>query len=246
MRWKCTVAYEGSSFDGWQAQRSGNTVQQVLEKRLSFLFDRAVRIQGSGRTDSGVHARGQVFHFDGDWSHGPTDLINALKTGIPETIRVYEAEIVEDAFHARFSTIGKCYIYRFYEGDALPFETRYCLSLGKRRVDLEAMNAAAQVLIGKHDFTAFGANGRDDKPRDPVKDLRVLEVTREGPRLTLRTEGSGYLYKMVRRLAGCLLDVGLGKLSVDEVAAIRASAKPSRVIVTAPARGLSLEWVKYD
>lgn len=246
MRWKCTVAYEGTSFDGWQAQQGGNTVQQVIEKRLSFLFDRPVRIQGSGRTDSGVHARGQVFHFDGDWSHGSTDLINALKTGIPESIRVYEADVVEDDFHARFWTTGKCYIYRFFEGDASPFETRYCLSLGKRRVDVSAMNAAAKVLIGTHDFTAFGANSRDDKPRDPVKDLRALEVVRDGSRLTLSTEGSGYLYKMVRRLAGCLLDVGLGKLSVEEVAAIRASAKPSMEIVTAPARGLTLEWVKYD
>lgn len=246
MRWKCTVAYEGTNFDGWQAQPSGNTVQQILEKRLSFLFGRAIRIQGSGRTDSGVHARGQVFHFDGDWTHGPTDLLNALKTGIPETIRVYQAEIVEDAFHARFSTTGKCYLYRFYEGDALPFETRYCLSLGQRRVDDRAMNDAAKGLIGTFDFSAFGANSRDGKPRDPVKDLRVLEVVRDGAHLTLRTEGSGYLYKMVRRLAGCLLDVGLGKLSVEEVAAMRASAQPSTLIVTAPARGLTLEWVSYD
>lgn len=246
MRWKCTVAYDGTSFVGWQAQPSGNTIQQVIEKRLSFLMDRPVRIQGSGRTDAGVHARGQVFHFDGDWRHQPEDLVNALKTGIPETIRIYQAETVSEDFHARFSTTGKCYIYRYYEGDALPFETRYCYSLGRRRVNLDAMNAAAAVLIGRHDFSAFGANTHEEVARDPVKDLRVLEVTREGPRLELRTEGSGYLYKMVRRLAGCLLDVGLGRLTTGQVAEMLAAATPNKDIVTAPARGLTLEWVTYD
>ncbi|MFP4283079.1 MAG: tRNA pseudouridine(38-40) synthase TruA [Opitutales bacterium] len=246
MRWKCTVAYDGTGFEGWQAQRGGNTIQQFLERRLGFLLGSPVRIHGSGRTDSGVHAVGQVFHFDGEWRHGAEKLLKALRTGLPEAILVTAAEAVPDAFHARSSATGKRYLYRFFEGDAPPFEVRYCHSLGYRRVDHERMNEAARRLLGRHDFSAFGANRRDDSEENPVKDLRLLEVTREGPRLTLATEGSGYLYKMVRSLAGCLLDVGLGKLSPDAAEAILHGRERTALVVTAPARGLTLERVDYD
>jgi tRNA pseudouridine38-40 synthase len=245
MRWKCTVAYDGTDFEGWQAQRSGHTIQQFLERRLSFLFAKPVRIHGSGRTDAGVHATGQVFHVDGDWAHGPEILLKALRAGFPEAIQVTSAEVVEEPFHARYSAVGKHYVYRFYEGYAPPFETRYCLSLGERRVDVERMNAAARRLVGRHDFSAFAANRRDDRTEDPVKDLRRLEVHREGPRLTLVTEGSGYLYKMVRSLAGCLLDVGTGKLSPEGVEDILVSRTRTSLVSTAPARGLTLERVDY-
>lgn len=245
MRWKCTVAYDGSDFEGWQAQVSGNTVQQHIERRLAYLIGRPVRIHGSGRTDSGVHATGQVFHFDGEWAHGPEILLKALRSGFPDSIQVYAAERVEADFHARFSATGKRYVYRLFEGDAPPFETRYCCSLGYRRVDEGRMNEAGQRLCGKHDFSAFGANRRDDSQENPVKDLRVLEVHREGPRLTLVTEGSGYLYKMVRSLAGCLIDVGTGKLQPEEVTEILQSRRRTARVVTAPAQGLTLERVDY-
>ena len=246
MRWKCTVAYDGTDFEGWQAQRSGHTIQQFLERRLSFLFERPARIHGAGRTDAGVHAVGQVFHVDGDWAHGPEILLKALRSGFPDSIQVMAAEVVADDFHARFSATGKRYVYRFFEGYAPPFETRYCLSLGQRRLDLERMNEAAARLLGRHDFSAFAANRRDDSEENPVKELRRLEVRRDGPRLTLVTEGSGYLYKMVRSLAGCLLDVGTGKLGPEAVAQILASRTRTAIVCTAPARGLTLERVDYD
>lgn len=246
MRWKCTVAYDGSDFEGWQAQASGHTIQQFLERRLSVIFERPVRIHGSGRTDSGVHATGQVFHVDGDWPHGSETLIRALRAGFPDSIQVFAAEVVPDTFHARYSVTGKRYIYRMLEGFASPFETRYCYSLGNHRLDLSQMNAAAVRLLGKHDFSAFGANSRAARTVDPVKDLRVLEVHREGSRLTLVTEGSGYLYKMVRTLAGCLIEVGKGKLTPDEVEAILVGRVRTAAVCTAPARGLTLERVDYD
>jgi len=245
MRWKCTVAYDGTDFEGWQSQPSGNTVQDHIERRLAWLFKQPVRIHASGRTDSGVHARGQVFHFDGDWAHKPEDLLAALRVGFPDSIQVYAAERVADDFHARFSATGKCYAYRFFEGDAPPFETRYCWSLGRRRLDLDAVNRAAAHLVGRHDFSAFSANPRDDREENPVKDLRRLEVVRDGPRLTLWTEASGYLYKMVRSLAGCLCEVGLGKLDPDELPAILASRTRTNRVMTAPARGLCMERVDY-
>ncbi len=246
MRWKCTVAYDGTDFEGWQAQVSGNTVQQHIERRLSFLIGQPVRIHGSGRTDSGVHATGQVFHFDGQWSHGGDALVKALRTGFPRSIQVFAAEEVDEAFHARFSATGKRYVYRLFEGDAPPFENRYCHSLGYRRLDISAMNEAAARLCGRHDFSAFGANRRDDSEENPVKDVRLLAVERAGPRIAVATEGSGYLYKMVRSLSGCLIDVGTGKLTADAVEEILHSRVRTSLVVTAPAKGLTLERVDYD
>jgi len=247
MRWKCTVAYDGTDFEGWQSQLRGNTIQDQIESRLKTLFERDIRVHGSGRTDSGVHATGQVFHFDADWKHGGDKLIRAFRAGLPETIQVERVEAEADDFHARHSATGKRYIYRMFEGWAPPTEVRFCYSLGKRRMDLERMNAAGKLLLGRHDFSAYGASQGEDSGENPVKDLRLLEVVRigEGPRLELRTEASGYLYKMVRSLAGCLIDVGSGRISVEEVVVLRDAKGRSHRVVTAPPQGLTLEHVYY-
>ena len=247
MRWKCTVAYDGTGFHGWQSQTGGNTIQDFLEKRLETLFDQKIRIHGSGRTDSGVHARGQVFHFDGQWANPSTDLLNALRSGLPESIQVSAVRPVaaKDDFHARYSTIGKRYIYLIYEGYIPPHETRYYWSLGRRKLDVGLMNEAAAPLVGKHDFSAFSAESGDGSAENPVKDLRMLSIKRRGRRIRIATEASGYLYKMVRRLVGALVDVGLGKLPPAELERILKSRKRSALVVTAPARGLCLEKVFY-
>lgn len=245
MRWKGTVAYDGTDFEGWQAQPSGNTVQDFLEVRLSTVCEMPIRIHGSGRTDSGVHADAQVFHFDHEWRHGPVKFLRALRTGLPAGILVTAMEEVSDDFHARFSAIGKRYVYRYFEGWAPPKESRYVHSLRNFRLDVEAMNAAATRLLGEHDFSAFAANRRDDSDENPVKDLRMLEVSREGPRITLVTEASGYLYKMVRSLAGCLQDVGTGKIGPDDVEAILHSKVRTARVATAPAEGLTMTRVYY-
>jgi tRNA pseudouridine38-40 synthase len=245
MRWKCTVAYDGTHFEGWQSQPSRNTLQDLIEKRLEEIFKQRIVIHGSGRTDSGVHARGQVFHFDADWPHGPEKLLKALRPGYPETIQVYKAELVDDDFHARFSAIGKRYVYQYYEGFANPFETHWYWSLGNRRLELDRMNEAASALAGKHDFTAFSANPGEERDDNPVKDLRVLKVDRDGPYLKLTAEADGFLFRMVRSLAGCLFDVGLGKLSPEDVVNIRDTRTRTHQIQTAPPEGLFLDKVWY-
>ncbi|MEX0327054.1 MAG: tRNA pseudouridine(38-40) synthase TruA [Puniceicoccaceae bacterium] len=245
MRWKCTCAYDGTQYEGWQVQPSGNTVQDFIERRLRVILKQPVTVYGSGRTDSGVHARGQVFHFDGDWAHGPEALIKALRTGYPDSIQVYHAEVAEDDFHARYSAIGKRYVYQFFEGFAGPFETRWCWSTGNRRLDVQRMNEAAVTLIGRHDFSSFTANPGEQRDDDPVKDLRVLEVTREGERVFLRAEADGFLYRMVRSLAGCLFDVGIGKLEPEQMSQILESRKRTNTVQTAPAEGLFLDRVFY-
>ena len=246
MRWKCTVAYDGTQFEGWQSQAGGKTVQDFLQARLSVLFNRRIAIHGSGRTDSGVHARGQVFHFDGDWPHGTEALLQALRTGYPDSIQVQAAEQVADDFHARFSAIGKRYVYQFYEGYANPFETRYHWSLGRKRLGLEGMNQAAGFLVGRHDFSAFTANPRDGRDDSPVKELRVLKAHREGPYVTLIAEADGFLFRMVRSLAGCLMHVGTGKLTPGEVQEILESRTRTNRVQTAPPEGLFLDQVWYQ
>lgn len=245
MRWKCTVAYDGTDFEGWQAQPSGNTIQDLIERRLAEICDRRVVIHGSGRTDSGVHARGQVFHFDADWAHGPNKLLQALRPGFPDTIQVFRAEEVDEEFHARFSAKGKRYIYQFHEGNASPFETRWYWSTGNRRLDAERMNAAASGLAGRHDFSAFTANPGEERDDNPVKDLRVLVVERNGPRVRLIAEADGFLFRMVRSLAGCLFDVGIGKLTPEDVVNIRDKRTRTHLVQTAPPQGLFLDEVWY-
>lgn len=246
MRWKCTVAYDGTQFEGWQSQPNGNTIQDFLEGRLRVLLKKRTSIYGSGRTDSGVHARGQVFHFDGDWSHGPDDLLKALRSGYPEAIHVYKAESVDDDFHARFSAVGKRYVYQFLEGFADPFDTRWYWSSGNRRLDVPRMNEAASLLVGRHDFSSFTANPGDDRNDDPVKDLRVLGVNRSGNRIRLVAEADGFLFRMVRSLAGCLFDVGIGKLDPVQVRDILDGRKRTNLVQTAPSRGLFLDSVWYS
>jgi tRNA pseudouridine38-40 synthase len=242
-RWKCVVAYDGTTFNGWQSQEGGNTIQDLIEKQLGTIFGRPLRIEGSGRTDSGVHAHAQVFHFDAAWSHGPEKLRKALHTGLPRSIRLKSIRHVRPDFHARFDAKGKVYRYHLNLGDADPFEVNYCWSLN-RELDWPAVLAAAKILRGKHDFWAF--SGENDRTYETtVRDLRRLEVKRRGKRITFTFEADGFLYKMVRSLTGALVNVGLGKLAPAEVAAMLKSRRRIPTVVTAPPQGLFMVRVIY-
>lgn len=245
MRWKCTCAYDGTDFEGWQKQPHGLTVQNQIERALSQIFSQPIQIQGSGRTDAGVHAKGQVFHCDANWQHPPEKLIRALHSILPKSIKMVDATAVSDDFHARYSVCGKRYVYRYYLGRAGPMEERYLWACRELPVDVDAMNTAAQRLIGTHDFTAFSASHRKDNDPNPTKTLHRLEVQQQGSQLTLTTEGSGYLYRMVRSLAGALYAVGRNRLSADDISSILASCQRSHRVVTAPACGLFLDQVFY-
>src|SRR5690606_4345692 len=142
--------------DGWQSQSGGQTIQDVIEARLQEIFQTAVRIYGSGRTDAGVHARGQVFHFDAQWRHRAAGLLAAFRAGLPPTIQVKSVRATRPDFHARFSAVGKRYVYHLSVGDADPFTRPYCWTLF-HTLDIPAMQAAAAILQGRHDFRAFTA-----------------------------------------------------------------------------------------
>lgn len=246
MRLKATVAYDGTEWEGWQSQVNGKTVQDVLEKRLAFLLEEPTRIYGASRTDAGVHARGQVFHFDADWGHPLEHLLRGFRSNVPPSIQVQKLEAVEHGFHARLGARGKRYIYYFREGEASPFEWRYCWSLGRRRLDLNRMREGAKYLEGTHDFSAFA--GRSPKAQDPnpVKTIYRMEVKGASPHFKIISEGSGYLYKMVRSMAGALMDVGIGKLEPADLGEILRSRERTATVQTAPARGLFLDEVFYS
>ncbi len=242
-RWKCVCAYDGTTFAGWQSQPGGRSIQDIIETRLAEILKSPVRIQGSGRTDAGVHARAQVFHFDAAWPHDTSKLITAFRIGLPEGIQIRSIRAAAPNFHARFSATGKRYDYHVHLGDADPFLRPFCW-INFKPLDVTAMRAAAAVLQGRHDFRAFSAVNRTPR-EDNVRDLRRLEVVQHGRRIRIIAEADGFLYKMVRSLVGALVAVGEGKLTVAEVRSLLHGGERVAAVQTAPPQGLFLTRVDY-
>ena len=245
MRWKCICAYDGTDFDGWQRQPGGGAVQNHIESALTQILDMPLQLHGSGRTDAGVHARGQCFHFDAEWLLEPEKLVRALHSILPTSIRIKSVKSVSDDFHARFSVSGKRYLYNYYLGRADPTDDRYVWACRDLPLDLKGTQAAADRLLGTHDFSAYGAtHGKENDP-NPVKTVTRLQLKQRGKFIRLYAEGSGFLYRMVRSIAGALYAVGRGRLTPEDIAEILESKQRTHRIVTAPAKGLFLDKVFY-
>ncbi|MGB0372954.1 MAG: tRNA pseudouridine(38-40) synthase TruA [Opitutales bacterium] len=248
-RWICKVAYDGTDFDGWQSQPSGNAIQDHLERRLSELLKHPVGIQGSGRTDAGVHARAQVFHTDIDWDHGADALKRAVNTGLPLSIRLLDCQKTakDTDFHARFSATGKRYTYHICFGEASPFEIRYITPLHTPRFSMGAMLEATTIFKGTHDFASFAARREAGVPvTDAVRTISKIEWHEDSKnRWTLRVDGDGFLYKMVRSIAGTLLQVGQNRLQPSDIQRILSGGERTHEVNTAPAKGLFLDQVFY-
>jgi tRNA pseudouridine38-40 synthase len=243
VRFKAVCAYDGGRFHGWQSQANAVAVQDVIEKALAAVLGEPVRIHGSGRTDTGVHALAQVFHFDAAWPREPARLLAAIGTRLPAGVRVKTLVRARPDFHARFDATGKRYHYRIHLGWADPFEEPYCWSVA-RPLDLAAMQRTARLLSGRHDFAAFRAWNNDER-ETTVRDLRRFELRRRGRRLRIVLEADGFLYKMARSLAGTLVAVGSGRIGPDDAAALLESRRRVPEVTTAPAHGLFLERVFY-
>jgi tRNA pseudouridine38-40 synthase len=245
-RWRCTCAYDGTSFSGWQSQAAGDAIQDEIERRLAAIFGAAVRIHGSGRTDAGVHASGQVFHFDADWRHGTEKLAAALRFRLARAIQIRAVRPARPDFHARFSATGKVYSYHLFRGDPDPFVRPYRWAV-PRTLELAAVRAGAARLRGRHDFRSFsalrGEPGEDQA--DTVRDLRRLEVSGRGREVRITAEADGFLYKMVRSLVGALVAVGEGKLTLPELVEILEARHRTARVLTAPPQGLFLRRVLY-
>lgn len=243
MRLKLTIEYDGTDLSGWQSQPGEPTVQAELEKAFSEFVSRRVVVHGAGRTDAGVHALGQVAHVDIDKDLDPKVWIRALNVKLPFDIRVRSVEPVTEAFHARRSASGKVYCYRAFTGEVLsPFVRRY-VAHAPYVHDLDRMREAADALVGRHDFEAFTVTDRDTLTT--TRDVRRLEVARCGDELRIEAEANGFLRSMVRTIAGTLLAVGDGRMSVEQVLEALETRRRERAGPTAPARGLTLVRVDY-
>lgn len=244
-RWRCVCAYDGTDFAGWQKQPSGDAVQDHIEAGLEQVFKHPIRTIGAGRTDAGVHAKGQVFHFDADWKHEADDMLSAMRAHFPVGISPRSVLPAGPRFHALVSAKGKRYRYRAVAGWAMPEEDRFVLSLKNRTPDLERMKEAAAHLVGTHDFSSFAAFPGNDKIESTVKTVWEIKILSRARSFEITVLGGGFLYKMVRSIAGALIDVGCGKIESAELREILTLKKRTEKIVSASAKGLCLEKVYY-
>lgn len=240
---RCLVAYDGSRFHGWQRQEGFDSVQETLELALEGLTASHVTVFGAGRTDAGVHALGQVAHFHLESALDDDRLRHALNAHLPAGVVVRRLETCADAFHAQFHALGKRYGYRVETARfRSPFSPAYSHWV-RDPLDLAAMRAAAARFVGRRDFAALASSG---SPRaSTVRTVRALHVRARRTHFALIVEGDGFLYNMVRTIAGTLLDVGRGKLTPDDVSAILASRDRREAAATAPPEGLYLLSVLY-
>ena len=245
-RLRITVEYDGADFAGWQLQPDVRTVQGVLEVALAQVTGQAVRVIGAGRTDAGVHARGQVAHLDTASRLPDPDLQRALNAVLDADVAILELRRVPDAFNARGDALLKRYVYRILTRRASsPLRRRRVWQL-REPLDLDAMALAAGTLEGTHDFSAFrGARGGSPAQENALRSLDRLSLEKGGDEIRLVAEGRSFLRYMVRNVVGTLVEVGAGRLSAEAVAEILASRDRSRAGPTAPAHGLCLEWIRY-
>lgn len=244
-RWRCNCAYDGTDYAGWQKQPSGNAVQDFINGGLEEIFHKPVKTVGAGRTDAGVHAKMQVFHFDHNWAHGEDSLLQAMRTKFPPGISPRSVEKVDSSFHAHLSAKGKRYIYRMVRGWALPQDERFLLSLKNLDPDISLMSSSSECFLGEHDFSAFAATTGGSTNENPLKKVWRVEIMESSKCIEIVVEGGGFLYKMVRSIVGALLDVGIQKLNREDIQKILESGKRTEKVVSAPAHGLTLEKVFY-
>ena len=243
-RYKAVVSYDGTEFFGYQVQPGKVTIQGELERALHAVTRETVRVFSSGRTDQGVHARGQVIHFD---LVGAVEL-DRLRLGVnavlPPAIRVESIRRAKPDFDARRSATGKEYRYLIWNSFALTPDVRLYRTHIWKKLDVAAMKRAAKLLEGEHDFASFSANPRREID-GTVRTLFRLRVDRRGPEIVIRAEGDGFLYKMVRSLAGFLIRVGLGELTPEDGPRLLATKTRTATVPTAPPEGLFLWKVDY-
>ena len=210
MRIKLVLSYDGTDFCGCQRQNNGVSVQQTVEDAIFSLTGERVSVIGSGRTDSGVHAAGQVAHFDTDCKIPPEKFFKALNTFLPDSVKALSAEKVSEKFNARRSAKRKTYVYRLYRSDVvLPLKERYSARV-YGNINIKKMQSAANLLVGEHDFKAFSATGGSVKTT--VRTVYSLAVQQSGEDFTITVVGNGFLYNMVRIIAGTLIAAGKGEV----------------------------------
>jgi len=246
-KYRLTIAYDGTAYQGWQLQKTGTGIQEKLEAALGKLFPSHPRIHSSSRTDTGVHALGMVVHFEApvkDCKMTSEKLLLALNAWLPLDIRVLSASIARKGFHARFDASGKQYRYSVWNYPAMNPLLRHSAWHVPRPLDIRAMRAVAPLLIGEHDFQSFSSNQRYEKD-STVRKLTHCNIVKSGRLLTFIIEGDGFIYKMCRCIVGTLVQVGQGKFSSADVKQMLVHRDRRVAGMTAPAHGLVLWKVFY-
>ena len=243
--YRLTLSYDGSRYNGWQKQgNTKNTIQEKLETLLSRLTGEEVEVNGSGRTDAGVHAMGQVASFRTAAPQDCDTLLRDMRRYLPDDIGAISLEPAEPRFHARLNATGKTYVYRVWNEECPNVFERKFLYTVTEPLDLAAMRQAASCLVGTHDFMSFCANKRMKK--STVRTVTALRIEKHGGELRFVVSGDGFLYNMVRILVGTLLEVGMGKRSPDSIPALLDAKDRSQAGYLVPPNGLRLEAVYYE
>ncbi len=241
-RYRAIIEYDGTDFLGFQIQARGRTVQGEIEKVLRQVTQSVIRIEGAGRTDTGVHATGQVIAFNAKWKHSLTDLQRALNAKLPDDIVISDLKTVDSTFHPRFSALSRSYCYTVINQlwpDVL--RRRYAYQV-KSSLDVRAMNEASRLLIGSHNFASFG---KPPQGENTVRQVSQAEWTANGKLLNFEITANAFLYRMVRTIVGTLIQVGLGQLATSEIKNILEARDLTRSAPPVPAHGLCLIRVTY-
>ncbi len=237
-----TISYDGTAYHGWQVQPNGISVQSTVCKALFELTGKETSVTGCSRTDAGVHAKQFCFHIDCDENLPETAFLKGLNSVLPDDIRVIDCKTVNSSFHARYDCLGKTYSYGFYSGIQNPFYERYYLHLDKKP-NTELMNSFCKSIIGKHDFCGFSSSKRT--VTDTVRTVKECFVKEQNEFIFFNIMADGFLYNMVRILAGTALEVGYGRLSCDCAKLIFNEKERAYAGKTLPAKALFLEKVYY-
>ena len=237
------LCYDGSRYKGWQRlQGVDNTIQGRLEQTLSRILGEPIEISGSGRTDAGAHALGQVANFHCQSQMPCKEILEQLRRYLPEDIGIYSVKDVSERFHARLNAVRKTYRYRIWNSDAPCVFDRKFVYILPDRLDLEAMKKAAAYFLGEHEYSAFNANKKMKK--STLRRIDAIEIRRNGEELELLFTGNGFLYNMVRIMVGTLIEVGRGERSADSIPALF-GGKREEAGYLVPAQGLCLMEVEY-
>lgn len=240
---KLLIEYDGTNYAGWQVQKNALTIQEVIEDAISNLTAHEISLIGASRTDAGVHARGMVANFLCDSKIPKANFPEAINVRLPDDIRIISAEDVRLDFHSRYCSIGKRYTYKIFNRRIYsPIYKNYTAHV-TMPLDVEKMRQSSSFIIGMHDFSCFRSSGSSVKTS--VRTVKTLEIERHGDLIIIDISADGFLYNMVRIIAGTLIDVGIGKIQPQDMQYIIASKQRNRAGKTAPARGLCLEEVYY-
>lgn len=244
MRYMLRVAYDGTEYCGWQVQPGQRTVEGTLKSALDKLMGKDVPMIGASRTDAGVHAEGNVAVFDCDTTIPADKIKYALNNMLPEDVVVVESKQVDDNFHPRHCDCRKTYQYRILNTQMPDPNRRRNTYFYRRKLDMEAMRAATDCIVGTHDFACFMAAG--SQVTDTVRTVYSLELAKIDDVITMTIQGNGFLYNMVRIIAGTLIQVGRGQLEPGQIADIIKKGERKNAGPTAPAKGLTLKVIDYE